>query len=635
MKSIRIMSASPKIQLANPSYNATQIISVMQKAHANDVQLLALPELCITGATCKSLFHQPTLLNAATAALEKITKASTGMDLVVIVGLPIASIKNSCKQAKIQHDSKAVSQSSLGLVGTNDNAPHNVAAVILNGEILGLVAKTQNIQNINDEFNCNPNSQLMHHNSVFFGAQGFSFSVAIGCDITHSDGSSFITVNPTSYPELATTKYNPNMYFKSKAFVCAASGSGESTTDGVYSGRCIIAYDGKTLAESCAFSDSEVIASVQATTSCGAATSDTVKLTSQNIRLHRKLEETHENVNEFSKKPIKQTIEVVQHPFIHYTPDPNSVLSIQGAGLAGRLSHTNSKAVIGVSGGLDSCLALLVTVRAYQILNKPMSEIIAITMPCFGTTAHTKNNAHNLCLALGIQCREIDITESVTKHLTDINHPDNTFDVVFENAQARMRTMLLMNVANQVEGIVVGTGSLSELALGWATYNGDHMSMYAVNSGVPKTLARHLVKYIADTCDSPELKKVLESILATKVSPELLPTPQITEDFVGPYELHDFFIYHMLIEKHTPTEIFHFATSAFEDKYESKDIVHWLKTFYQRFFSQQFKRNCLPDGPQVVDISLSPRNGFQMPSDASAQAWLAELELLHSDTTNA
>jgi NAD+ synthase (glutamine-hydrolysing) len=312
-----------------------------------------------------------------------------------------------------------------------------------------------------------------------------------------------------------------------------------------------------------------------------------------------------------------------------FVKNPEEALAIQTAGLVKRIRHTNGTAVIGVSGGLDSCLALLVAARAYTLLNKPVSEIVAVTMPGFGTTSRTKNNAHKLCEALGIPCREIDITESVALHLKNINHPQGVYDVVFENAQARMRTYILMDIANQVNGQVIGTGSLSELALGWATYNGDHMSMYSVNAGVPKTLVRHLIEHIAAKSENAALKEVLESILASKFSPELLPTlngetTQITEDLVGPYELHDFFIYHFLRHNRAPKEIFALAKLAFGGTYTPEEILKWLKIFYTRFFAQQFKRSCLPDGPQVVEVSLSPRAGFKMPSDASAEIWIKE-----------
>jgi NAD+ synthase (glutamine-hydrolysing) len=311
------------------------------------------------------------------------------------------------------------------------------------------------------------------------------------------------------------------------------------------------------------------------------------------------------------------------------------ILDMQAAGLAQRLEHTRARtAVLGISGGLDSCLALLVAVRVMERRGLPLSDVIAVTMPCFGTTARTKSNARRLCEALGVDCREIDVTESVRTHLRDIGQPEETQDVVYENAQARVRTLTLMDLANQTGGIVVGTGDLSELALGWATYNGDHMSMYGVNAGVPKTLVRHIVKHVADTAPKTSaLTEILEDILATPVSPELLPPSgddirQQTEDLVGPYELHDFFLYHVVRWGRSPAKVYALSCAAFENAYDPGVILQWLKVFYRRFFAQQFKRSCIPDGPKIGSVSLSPRSDWRMPSDAACELWLKELEKL-------
>jgi NAD+ synthase (glutamine-hydrolysing) len=313
------------------------------------------------------------------------------------------------------------------------------------------------------------------------------------------------------------------------------------------------------------------------------------------------------------------------------------ILNMQAAGLAKRHDHTGcTSAVLGISGGLDSCLALLVTARAYAKMKLPGAGILALTMPCFGTTERTRNNALRLCAALGVSCREIDISESVRLHLRDIGHPENEHDVVYENAQARIRTLVLMDLANQSNGIVVGTGDLSELALGWATYNGDHMSMYGVNAGVPKTLVRHIVRHAADTCGDAALEAVLTGILDTPVSPELLPPSggeisQKTEDIVGPYELHDFFLYHVVRWGRGPSQVFDLARIAFSGAYPPGEILKWLKVFYRRFFAQQFKRSCLPDGPKIGSVTLSPRGDWRMPSDAACAAWLEELEEINMD----
>ena len=552
-KIIRIATATPKIEVANCCYNTQQIIEIMKKADAQQVQLLCLSESCITGVTCGDLFLQPTLINAAKTALYELMDASKDMDMAIVLGSP--------------------------------------TIVISKGKLLGDTPICEDIR-------------------------GSTFAIE-----QHSADMPHIILNLSSENELADDfahrrRTSAMVMSANCIYIQTSAGLGESTTDMVFSGRNIIAHNGEILAESPPFADGWAMADVK-WNSCHCEERSDEAIPSGLLRFARN-DEGCRNDN-------------VPHPFIALCPNPEDALQIQAVGLAKRISHTNGTAVIGISGGLDSCLALLVTVRAYQFLNKPASEIVAVTMPCYGTTAHTKNNAHALCAALGITCREIDITASVAQHLQDIGHPPGQFDVVFENAQARMRTMMLMNIANQINGLVIGTGSLSELALGWATYNGDHMSMYAVNAGVPKTLVRHLVEHIAQTCAKDDLKKVLESILATKVSPELLPAhggeiTQVTEELVGPYELHDFFIYHALVKRREPKEILALAESAFDGKYSNQQILHWLRTFYRRFFSQQFKRNCLPDSPQVVPLSFSPRTGLQMPSDASAELWLKELE---------
>ena len=612
---IRVAAATPKIEVANCDYNADRIIELMKRAQAERVHLLCLPELCITGATCGDLFLQPTLIKSAKEALFKIVEASEAMDtdMVTVVGLPL------------EHEGRL----------------YNAAAVILRGYILGYVPKT----NVSKPFLELP-EYIVHDDGIPYAtnvlfncieAKNFKFAIEIGTDLLmpippstrHVMKGANIIVNIAATSEFVGKQdFRRNIVTAHSArlgcgYIYANAGYGESTTDAVFAGHSIIAENGVVLQESPPFGDGWIVTEIDL---AALAHARKMGLPPVKMEAYSYLPFSAPFMQAARCKTLTRKIDPL--PF---AKGAEEALAIQAAGLAKRIAHTNSTAVIGISGGLDSCLALLVTVRAYQLLGRPISEIVAVTLPCFGTTSHTKNNAHRLCEALGVHCREIDITASVSQHLKDINHPLDKHDIVFENAQARMRTYVLMDLANQANGLVIGTGSLSELALGWATYNGDHMSMYAVNAGVPKTLVRHMVEHIADTGDDVDLKKVLNSILATKVSPELLPAQngeisQITEDLVGPYVLHDFFIYHTLRFCRRPRAIFYLAQLAFDGKYSAKEILHWQKIFYRRFFSQQFKRSCLPDGPQVVEVSLSPRSGFQIPSDASGEAWLRELD---------
>ena len=446
-----------------------------------------------------------------------------------------------------------------------------------------------------------------------------------------------IIVNPSASNEvIGKAEYRGSLISSTSArllcgYIYSSSGSGESTQDLVYSGHCLICENGTTLAESEPFSEKE--------------------LTVTEIDLKKLAGERHKNTSfeplcglktvTFEQKKITTEItrNIAKNPFVPTdSADINSraeaILRIQSYGLKKRLAHTHSKtAVIGISGGLDSTLALLVAVRAMRLLNRPLSDIQAVTMPCFGTTSRTRSNSEKLCRLLGVTFKEINITAAVNQHFSDIGQSPDSLDVTFENSQARERTQVLMDIANKTGGMVIGTGDLSELALGWATYNGDHMSMYAVNSSVPKTLVRYIIRHEAESAES-ELKAVLLDILDTPVSPELLPADekgeiaQKTEDLVGPYELHDFFLYHILRNGESPKKIYRLALIAFCGDYDKDTIKHWLNVFIKRFFSQQFKRSCLPDGPKVGSVTLSPRGDWRMPSDASAESWLKELEEL-------
>ena len=565
-KYIRVAAGTPFIKVADPLHNSQEILHLMRKAENEDVQLLVLPELCITGYTCGDLFLQDTLLSAAEDALNFLAKESK--NTLVVLGLPMR------QNGKL----------------------YNMAAIIYRGEILACVPKSANCNDLRYFTSKDEN--------ILFQCDDFTFAIEADIDAT-------IIVNLSASHEAvgkaAQRRALATVESHTCGYVYANAGHGESTGDAVFSGHNLIYEMGELLSESSPFGEGWAVSEI-----------DISAIDFEQQRINKTLGEA--NIVPFSMKAACETLTrpISPNPFMpqnEKTARCEEILNIQAAGLEKRMEHTNSKkVVIGVSGGLDSTLALLAIARV-------TNEIEAITMPCFGTTIRTKRNAHALCEALGIFCREIDITHSVTQHLNDIAHTSKT-DIVYENAQARMRTYVLMDIANQVDGLVIGTGSLSELALGWATYNGDHMSMYALNASIPKTTVRHIVGYMADNAN-PALSAVLSDILDTPVSPELLPN-QITEELVGPYELHDFFIYYMLKHGKSPKQIYHLACLAFDKNPEV--ILKWLKVFYNRFFAQQYKRNCLPDGPKVGFVSLSPRGDWRMPSDASSAVWMRELE---------
>ena len=631
---IRVAAATPDIRVADCAYNITQIQELIKKSHAKQIHLLCLPELCITGYTCGDLFLQDALVNCAWDALLTLIENTKNYNVLTIAGLPY------------KHSGKL----------------YNVAAVFCRGELLQIVPKATSDYD------------------VLFGADvmfttldmpDFKLAIQIGENTDNIPAGATIIANPSAIPQTVGLSGYKKSRIKSNSarFICgyihANAGHGESTTDIVFAGHNIICENGHLLDESPPFSESEneglVVTEIDlaaiAYDQRRANTAQQAQQTQQLQQLHQNTELRYakldinvdmssennnesksENMNESKSennsenKGISLSRFIDPYPFIPSDPQKlntrcEEILNIQAHGLKKRLAHIVSKtAVIGISGGLDSSLALLATARAIKLLGKSPSYILAVTMPCFGTTDRTKNNAYKLCEALGVTLQEIDITESVVHHLNDIGHSKDSKDTVYENAQARMRTMILMNLANQNDGIVIGTGDLSELALGWSTYNGDHMSMYGINSGVPKTLVRHLIKYSADVAGNKELSSVLMDILGTPVSPELLPEPQHTEDIIGPYELHDFFLYHMIRRGRTPSAIFFLAGLAFKGRYDYGEIKKWMIVFYRRFFAQQFKRSCLPDGPRIGSVCLSPRGGWSMPSDASSAAWMAELE---------
>lgn len=641
---LKVCAATPIIKVAECEYNSHNIIEIIKQSEKKEVKLIVFPELCITGYTCGDLFLQDTLLKSAKKELFKIAEKTKEVDVVSVVGLPMLK---------------------------NGNL-YNVAAVLKNGEILGLVPK-RHIPNYSEFYEAryftqgNEEVEMVCFNegklTVPFGTklvfqcsniENFNLAIEICEDL-------WAPIPPSSYHALAGATIIANLsasdentgkdiYRKElvkdqsarlvSGYIYSSAGEGESTTDLVFSAHNLISENGIILKESKRFQNEAIISEV-----------DLKKLISERQRMNTYQVEdpvkTGYKIIKFAysfnkEEKIKETIltrSFLKYPFV---PDKKEdrdkrceeILTIQAMGLKKRLEHISSEnVVIGLSGGLDSTLALLVTIKAFDLLSIERKKITAVTMPCFGTTDRTYNNAVSLARKLKVNLREIIISEAVLLHLKDIGHDVEIHDTTYENAQARERTQILMDIANQENALVIGTGDMSELALGWATYNGDHMSMYGVNSSVPKTLVRHLVLYYARTTNDLELNKVLMDILDTPVSPELLPPEdgvisQKTEDIVGPYELHDFFLYYIMRFGFEPSKIFRMAKQAFLGEYTEKIIYKWLKIFYQRFFSQQFKRSCLPDGPKVGSVAVSPRGDLRMPSDACVDLWIKNLETI-------
>ena len=625
---LRVAAATPAIRVADCAYNARQILALADKAPA-DTSLLVFPELCVTGYTCGDLFFQPALLKAAEEAVAFLLRETAERDMVLLVGVPVASRSGLYNCAAVCHRGRL-----LGLVPKSYLPSY---AEFYEGRWFTPAKDEQTLLRYAGQDTLLSRSQIFACRSL----PDFKLGVEICEDLWASpqpserltDAGATVIANLSASTEgIGKPAYRRQLVSLQSArllcaYVFADAGEGESTTDVVFSGHNMIAENGAVLAESARF-----------TTGLTAAEVDLAHLAFDRRRIT-----TCTNSGSMTEipfdlgiKPLRLTRPVSPAPFIPSDPAAKEacceeILNIQAAGLKKRLEHTGGCAVLGLSGGLDSALALLVTVRAYDRLGKPRSDIHAATMPCFGTTSRTLNNARTLAGACGATLHEIDITRAVTQHLNDIGHT-GAHDVTYENAQARERTQVLMDLANQRGGLVIGTGDLSELALGWATYNGDHMSMYGVNASVPKTLVRYLVDYEARRYGGV-IGGALTDILDTPVSPELLPPEngqisQKTEELVGPYELHDFFLYHFLRFGDSPSKIYRLAVYAFAGRFAEGEIKKWLKTFCRRFFAQQFKRSCLPDGPRVGSVALSPHGDWRMPSDASAALWLAEAEAL-------
>lgn len=627
---IRVAAGSFETSIANVKNNSENICNLINEAYHNDARVLVLPELCLTGYTCEDLFNQDRLLNEAKQQLQTIITATNNKDLITIVGLPYQHL----------------------------NSLYNVAAVIHQGALLALVPKTH-IPNYQEFYEARRFEQAPKENTLTnfngqkipFGTHyvfasttnsDFKFGVEICEDLWLPDAPSTklalnganLILNPSASNEITTKSDYRRLLVSSQSarlvcgYVYCNAGNGESTTDVVFSGHHIISENGTMIKESRGF-DSELIY----------GDLDLKKLSSERRKMTTfKSYHNYETIYfDSTNIDLNTTYYYDPHPFVPSNRDLRAkrckeVFDIQTRGLMQRLKATGiKKVVIGISGGLDSTLALLVCTMAFKKLNYDTKDIIAITMPCFGTTSRTKNNALGLMEELAVTSIEVDITESVRIQFRDIEQDENIHEVTYENVQARTRTEILMNKANQVGGLVIGTGDLSEVALGWSTYNGDHMSMYAVNVSVPKTLVRYLVDYVASLYHGEKLETILKDILDTPVSPELLPQEndqivQKTEDIVGPYELHDFFIYHMVRFGDEPRKLYRKTKLAFKDKYDKKTIKKWLTKFYWRFFSQQFKRSCIPDGPKVGSVSLSPRGDWRMPSDANVSNWIDEIE---------
>ena len=628
---IKVAAASPSLKVGNPSFNKDRIIKLMNEAEAKGVKILVFPELSITGYTAGDLFFQSALLESATEALLEIAEASAALDVLSFVGYPL------------RYNGKL----------------YNTAAAVKGGRILAFVAK-RNLPNYSEFyeerwFTPSPKENLVlesEDGDILFGSRiifsaSFPSSLKIAAEICedlwvpdppsthHAAAGATVLVNLSASDEIiGKSEYRRSLVSGQaartvSAYIYADASEGESTTDMVFTGSNVISENGTILASVEYSCDSLLITEV-----------DTDRLERERAARNTYMteEDGYDYIDiEFDEEETLLTRPIDPHPFVPSDEGRRrerceKILTLQALGLKRRLSHTKSrKVVVGLSGGLDSTLALLVAVRAFDMLALDRKGIVAITMPCFGTTGRTKSNAEKLALAEGVDFRTIDIGESVKSHFRDIGQSMDDLSVTFENGQARERTQVLMDVANKEGALVIGTGDLSELALGWATYNGDHMSMYGVNGGVPKTLVRHLVRYVAETTSIKEEAEVLLDILAAPVSPELLPArngeiSQVTEDLVGPYELHDFFLYNMVRLSFSPGKIFRLASIAFSGIYDCETIYKWERTFIKRFFQQQFKRSCLPDGPKVGTITLSPRSDWRMPSDGDSEIWLKALD---------
>lgn len=622
---IKVGVITPDIKVADVDFNEKSIKNGIDQAEKQNVKVIVFPELCLTGSTCGELFCQKTLIEKVKKAIVSIAEYTLGKNLIAFFGAPIE----------------------------NDGLLYNSSVCVSNGVVLGVVPKTK-LNEIETKYFSTPKEDLS-----YLCLPSYEDVVDFGCKVIYCDGDNqnlkigvefsedLDSLNPQSIslvengariivchsacPIYSGSVEDANFKVKSQSlrlnagYILANAGRGESTTDYAFSGYNLIVENGEILAKSNLFESDMITAELD--------------LSYIEFLRGKKLKnQTKSQVDglcyvgfDVDNKNYQTQRTYPKYPFINQGEE-QTLLSIQAEGLRKRIVHTNAnKLVVGLSGGLDSTLALIVSVKAMELVGKSSKDVLAVTMPCFGTSSRTYDNSIKLAKAFNVPLKKVDIGKSVTRHLKDLKHSEDVHDAAYENAQARERTQVLMDMANMVGGMVVGTGDLSELALGFATYNGDHMSMYSVNGSVPKTLVRHLVNYVAK--NNRKAKSVLLDILDTPVSPELLPPKddninQVTEDIVGPYTLHDFFLYHYIYKGFTPKKIYNVAVNTFKDEFSSETILKWLKMFFRRFFSQQFKRSCLPDGVKVTNISLSPRGAYNMPSDAVNKIWLDELEEL-------
>ena len=632
---VKVAAATPHIRVADTQFNTQQIVEQISLAVKEGAELVVFPELCVCGYTCGDLFGQDVLLNGCVAALKTIAQSTKDSNILVFVGVPYKT----------------------------DGVLYNCAAVVNGGKVLALIPKRHlpNYAEFYEKRNFQPykgenrtvvfdGEEIPFGNKIVLRSEkDADFTVAAElCEdlwvpappsVSHALMGANIIVNLSASDETAGKAEYRRLIVGTQSgktvsgYVYADAGEGESTTDMVFSGHNMICENGTLLAECRPFEDKGILY----------AEIDVHKLAFERRRINTFYDTS--SLSGYAFVPFraegnweKLTRIPARLPFVPQGEQAlgeraELILSIQAAGLKKRLEHTCAQsAVLGISGGLDSALALLVTVRAFDALKKERKDILAVTMPCFGTTKKTKDNALRLMHELGVTCRTVPIGDAVLQHFKDIGHDEKVRNAAYENAQARMRTMVLMDLANDHNGLVIGTGDLSELALGWATYNGDHMSMYAVNGSVPKTLVKFLIGYEAKRLGG-EAGSALTDILNTEISPELLPPEngkiaQKTEELVGPYELHDYYLYYAVRWGFSPAKVFYLAKQTFAGVYEEPVLKKWLVNFYKRFFSQQFKRSCLPDGAKVGSVSLSPRGDWRMPSDASVRLWMDELEKL-------